>query len=80
MTLQCEFHGWGKLGCPDCRKEREQQSDYGIKAGWNEKLSELPVIKTFKTKKAAENYCAKMNAQNDGKPIHYTWVFVPKAS
>lgn len=66
--------------CFDCHKDRERNSWFGIKAGWNEKLSELPVIRTFKTKKAAENYCAKMNALNDGKPIHYTYVLVDKAA
>jgi|GEM_PF-5277135 len=69
MNNQCEFHGHSKLGCPDCRKEEAKRVKDGIKSGklifgvfkWTNE-NRYPIanaIRTFKIRKAAENYADK---------------------
>lgn len=69
-------HHGNKDTCFQCNKENKKASNFGIKAGTTEKLSELPILKIFKTEKAAQNYCNKMNDLNDGK--YYTYILIAK--
>lgn len=62
--------------CFKCHEEREKKSYFGIKAGIHEKLSDLPILKIFKTKKAAENYCKKNNEKNS--KVYFTYILISK--